>query len=388
MDLSDIINQLGEDREQYFNAIAPPVIQTSNFRFRNCDEMHRKLANETEETLYTRGNNPTVDILRKKIAALEHTADALIFASGSAAISAAVISHVASGDHVICIDRPYSWTRHLLTVLLPRFGVETTFVDGKDIRNFETAIRPKTRLIYLESPNTFLLELQDLEAVSRLAARQGIITLIDNSCAGPLYQNPADFGIDLVIHSASKYIGGHSDLVAGLVCGSKESIRRIHRSELMTLGAVISPWNAWLMIRSLRTLDLRMERISSNALKVAGFLAQHPGVRCLHYPFHPSHPQYSLALSQMKGGPGLMTIELNTDTMRGVKNFCDALSKFLLAVSWGGHESLVLPVYTTLKDTEDPTSDPAFRLVRLYTGLEDARILIADLEQAFEKLKH
>jgi cystathionine beta-lyase/cystathionine gamma-synthase len=385
MDLSHILTHLGEDREDYFNAVAPPVMQTSNFRFRDTAEMQSLLKNETEEILYTRGNNPTVEILRKKMAALEHTEDALIFASGSAGIAASVIANVEAGDHVVCVEHPYSWTYNLLTRFLPRFGVTATFVDGRSISNFENALQPNTRIIFLESPNTFLLELQDLEAVSKLAKKHGILTMIDNSCAGPLYQNPADLGIDIVMHSASKYIGGHSDIVAGVVCGSHEMMQKIHRSELMTLGAIISPWNAWLMIRSLRTLELRMDRISENAIKVAAFLENHEAIAKLHYPFSSKNPQKDLALKQMKKGTGLMTIELKANKSQQVATFCESLQRFLLAVSWGGHESLVLPVFTTFKEEGPVENNPEFKLVRLYIGLEDADALIEDLGQSLQK---
>ena len=384
MELSEIINSLGEDREEYFNAVAPPVIQTSNFRFRNTTEMQRMLANETEEVLYTRGNNPTVDILRKKLAALEHTEDALVFASGSGAIAAAVIANVAHGDHVICVEQCYSWTRNLLERFLPRFGVQCTFVDGSNLSDFSKALQPTTRLIFLESPTTFMLQLQDIKAVTAWAKKNRLITMIDNSCAGPLFQHPADMGVDVVIHSATKYIGGHSDVVAGIVCGTHEMMQKIHASELMTLGAVISPWNAWLLIRSLRTLEVRMNRISDSALKIAAFLENHPAVKTLHFPFSSSNPRLELAKQQMLKPTGLMTIELNTDDIDKVRRFCESLKCFILAVSWGGLESLALPVFTTFKG-DIPEHAPGINLVRLYIGLEDAALLQDDLDQA---LKH
>jgi cystathionine beta-lyase/cystathionine gamma-synthase len=385
MELSEIINSLGEDREEYFNAIAPPVIQTSNFRFRDTTEMQRMLANETEEVLYTRGNNPTVEILRKKLAALEHTEDALVFASGSAAIAAAVIANVNNGDHVICVEQCYSWTRNLLERFLPRFGVCCTFVDGRNLSDFREALQPSTRLVFLESPTTFMLQLQDIRAVADWAKKHGLITMIDNSCAGPLFQHPADMGVDVVIHSASKYIGGHSDVIAGIVCGSHAMMQNIHAGELMTLGAVISPWNAWLLIRSLRTLEVRMNHISDSALKIAGFLEQHPAVKKLHYPFSNSNPQRELAKQQMLKPTGLMTIELNTNEIEKVKRFCESLKHFILAVSWGGHESLVLPVFTTFKG-EMKEEVPGMNLVRLYIGLEDASLLQQDLDQALQQI--
>src|SRR5512138_1086929 len=243
-DLSFIINHLGEERENYYNAITPPIFQTSNFAFRNVDELRKAINDEKNSHIYSRGNNPTIDILCKKIAALEETDEALAFASGMAAISSALISFVNSGDHIVCVRNNYSWTNMMMTKFLPRFGVETTFVDGRVTDNFSKALRKNTRVIYLESPNSITFELQDIEAVAAIARERGITTLIDNSYSSPLTQSPATMGIDIVLHSASKYLGGHSDIVAGMVCGSAENISRIFKNEYMGLGGIISPFNA------------------------------------------------------------------------------------------------------------------------------------------------
>ena len=199
MDISYILNELGEERSNYFNAIAPPIIQTSNFTFPDIDTMRGMLAQEFESHLYTRGNNPTVEILRKKLAALDGAEDALVLASGSAAIASAVIANVSQGDHIVSVAKPYSWTTRLMQDFLPRFGVTTTFVDGTDVSNFEKALQPNTKLIYLESPNTFTFELQDLVAVAALAKSRGIVTMVDNSYSTPLFQQPIQLGIDLWI---------------------------------------------------------------------------------------------------------------------------------------------------------------------------------------------
>ena len=199
MHLSEILTHLGGDRDQYFNAVAPPVIQTSNFAFKNLSDFRKAFSNELTHHIYSRGNNPTVQILRKKIAAMEGAEDALVFSSGCSAISLAVVANVKAGDHIICVNNPYSWTQTLLTQFLPRFGVSHTFVDGRDIHEIEAAIRPNTRLLYLESPNSLTFECQDLEACAKLAKANDIITCIDNSYASPLYQNPIKWGIDIVI---------------------------------------------------------------------------------------------------------------------------------------------------------------------------------------------
>jgi cystathionine beta-lyase len=386
MDLSEILNHLGEDRSSYFNAVSPPIIQSSNFCYSTVKAMRNALSNEFTHHVYTRGNNPTVEILRKKLAALEGAEDALVTASGSAAISYAVIANLKTGDHVICVRKPYTWTNTLLNQLLPRFGVETTMVDGRVAENFRNAIRPDTRIIYLESPNSVLFEMQDLRAVSDIAREHNILTIIDNSYGTPLYQKPLEMGIDLVVHTATKYLAGHSDVVAGVICGSKEMMQKIFTTELMTLGGVISPHDAWLMIRGMRTLHLRLRQSSGSALKVADYLANHPKVENVLFPFHPSHPQYELATRQMTGCSGMFSIILKADSPEEVEQFCESLKYFLLAVSWGGYESLVFPAVAMFDQGSASQSDVPWNLVRLYIGLEDPEMLIKDLGNALGKL--
>lgn len=282
--LSEIINHLGEDRDKNQNAVAPPLYQTSNFCFPDVASMRASLKKEFELPFYTRGVNPTVSTLRTKIAALAGAEDALVFASGSAAIAAAVLSVVKAGDHVICVQKPYSWTKHLLSEYLNRFSVTCTFVDGKDPNNFRNAIQDSTVLIYLESPNSITFELQDIEAVTSIAKEHKITTILDNSFSTPFNQKAIELGVDISVHSGSKYFGGHSDLVAGILCSSSARIDRIFAEEYMTLGAIISPHEAWLMLRSLRTMPLRIERARTSTLEVANFLDQHPKVNKVVYP--------------------------------------------------------------------------------------------------------
>jgi cystathionine beta-lyase/cystathionine gamma-synthase len=385
MDLSYILNELGEDRELYFNAVAPPIVQTSNFAFPSVGEMRASLQGEYHRHAYSRGNNPTVEMLRKKLAALEGAEDALVFASGSAAISATIAAHVKAGDHVVSVAKPYSWTAGLMRDWLPRFGVSVTFVDGTQVAHFEEALWPETRVIYLESPNSFTFDLQDIAAVARLAKARGIVTMIDNSYASPLYQQPLAMGIDLVLHSASKYLGGHSDVVAGVVCGSTARMQQIFAGEYMTFGAIIAPFNAWLLLRGLRTLPLRLERSGQTARQVMAYLEKHPRVQRIIYPLLPSHPQYELARKQMKGAGGLFTMALHADSVEQVEAFCNGLKRFLLAVSWGGHESLVFPACASY-DPRTAGKGASFNLIRLYVGLEEPKILIADLENAFRQV--
>jgi len=383
MHLSEILNHLGEDRELYFNAVSPPVIQSSNFAFPTLDSFRQAFVNELEHTVYTRGNNPTVAILRKKLAALERAEDCLVFSSGSAAVTTAVLSQVSAGDHVVCVEAPYSWTKTLLTKLLPRFGVSHTFVDGRDVANIERALQPNTKLLYLESPNSMTYELQDLAACAALARSRGIVTCIDNSYCSPIFQRPIELGIDMVVHSGTKYFNGHSDVVVGVLCSSNSIIQKVFDLEYMTLGGILSPHDAALVIRGLRTLDLRVRRSAESALKIAQYLEQHPKVSRVLYPGLPSFPQYELAQRQMDRGGGLLSVYLNMETIEEVEAWFHRLKRFLLAVSWGGHESLVLPTAGFYKIPGRPDSPHPWNLVRFYIGLEDVDWLIEDLEQAW-----
>lgn len=384
MDLSYILNELGEERENYFNAVAPPIIQTSNFTFKNVADFREALSDEYYALLYSRGNNPTVDILRKKLAALDGAEDALVFGSGIASIVTPILSLLNQGDHVVSVAKPYSWTIKLFERLLPKFGITTTFVDGTKVENFEQAIQSNTKLIYLESPNTFTYELQDIPAVVALAKRKNLLTMIDNSYCSPLNQQPFNMGVDLVAQSATKFLAGHSDVVAGVVTGSKAMIKKIFDAEFLNIGGNISPMNAWLMIRGLRTLPLRLQRICDSTKKVVAYLEHHPKVEKVIFPFHPSFPQYDLAKKQMKDAGGLFSIVLKVNTVDQVEKFCNSLKHILLAVSWGGHESLAIPAVVGFKPEEFDANNSTHRLVRLYIGLEDPDYLIADLKQALE----
>jgi len=385
LDLSHLLNHLGEDRERGFDAVVPPIVQSGNFTYPTVAEMRRTVQHEFDRPLYTRGFNPTVAMVRRKIAALEHAEDALLFSSGSAAIAAAVIGFVKAGDHIVCVHKPYSWTRKLLVELLARFDVAHTFVDGTDPENFRRAVRPNTTFFITESPNSLTFELQDLAAVAAIARGNGIVTLCDNSYNSPLFQNPIDLGIDMVAHSATKYLNGHSDVVAGALAGSAKHMRQVMAREFMTLGAAPSPHDAWLLMRGLRTLELRVNRSADSAEQVARFLEAHPKVKRVHWPGLESHPQHALAKRQMKRVAGLMTIELDAPDEEAVERFCDNLRTFLIAVSWGGYESLQWPV-CALKGPSGYYTDLPFTMVRLYIGLEDPKALIADLENALARM--
>jgi len=383
-DWNYILNHLAEEKENYFNAISPPVIQSSNFAFASLDAFRTAISNELENTIYTRGNNPTVNILRKKLAALEGTDDALVLSSGAAAIAVAIISQVSAGDHIVCVESPYSWTYTLLTKLLPRFGVTASFVDGKSLDDIEKAIQPNTKLLYLESPNTFYFDLQDLKACADLAKQHNLKTIIDNSYCSPYFQNPANYGIGIIVHSVTKYINGHSDVVAGVICGSKADIKKIFDLEYMTLGAIISPHDASLIIRGIRTLPLRLKQSHDSAMKILAFLKSHPKIEKIIYPYDVDFPQYDLAQRQMRGAGGLMSFFIKADTIEKAEQFFNALKCFQLAVSWGGHESLIMPMvaFYNVEGRDQPATP--WNMVRIYIGLEDPEWLIEDIKQALE----
>lgn len=386
MDVSYIINELGEDRENYFNAIAPPIIQTSNFKFETVADLRKAFEDEMAGYLYSRGINPTVDILRKKLAALDGAEDCLVFNSGAAAIFAGVFANVKAGDHIVSVAKPYTWAQKTFEVILPRFGVTTTYVDGRRAENYFEATKPNTTFYYLESPNSWDFALQDIKSIAAYAKQKGILTMIDNSYCGPLYQQPIPMGIDMAMQTATKYIGGHSDTLGGVLSGSKAMIKKIFDSEYLNVGSGIQPFNAWMLIRGLRTWPARFKQITQSTNEVVSFLKQHPKVEKIIFPFDESFPQYELAKKQMTGACGLFTFAVKAKTINEVEIFCNSLKHIMMAVSWGGHESLVIPKCSGLQPSEFDPSNIEHRYIRMYVGLEEPGYLIKDLEQALAKI--
>jgi cystathionine beta-lyase/cystathionine gamma-synthase len=385
-DLSYIINELAEERENYFNAIAPPIMQTSNFAFKKVADLRKAFEDEMGGYLYSRGLNPTTDILRKKLAALDGAEDCLVFGSGAAAIFAGVLANVKGGDHIVSVRSPYTWAQRMFDVILPRFGITTTYVDGRETKNFEEALKPYTTFIYLESPNSWTYEMQNLKEVVSLAQSKNIITMIDNSYCTPLYQRPIELGIDLSMQTATKYISGHSDTLGGVLSGSKQMMKRVFDSEYLNVGSGISPFNAWLLIRGLRTLPARLEKITRTTNEVISFLKSHSKIDRIIFPFDETFPQYALAKEQMSGACGLFTFTLKNGTMESISNFCESLKHFFMAVSWGGHESLVLPKCAGILPQDFDPGNIEHQYIRMYTGLEEPSYLVADLEQALAKV--
>jgi len=363
--------------ERHQGAVVMPIYQNSLFTFRDYESFDRASAGtEGDIPVYTRGHNPTVQQLEARIAALQGGEKARCFGSGMAAISTAILAHVSAGDHIVCVDQVYGPTRELLSAFLSRYGVETTYVDGACTEAVERAVRPNTKLIYLESPTTMTFRLQDLRACADIAKRAGAVTVIDNTWATPCLQNPFEFGIDYVAHSISKYIGGHSDVVGGVLIGSEEGMRRINAHEYLLFGGIMAPQSASLVMRGLRTLPLRLERAETSGLAVAKFIESLAFVKKVNHPGLDSHPQRELARRQMSGSSSLFSFEtdLPSDVM---KAWASRLTYFRIGVSWGGYESLISvprlgPGYESVEGA----------LVRVYVGLEHPDVLIQDIVKA------
>jgi methionine-gamma-lyase len=365
--------------------VSPPIHQTAPFSADSDDDFAEMSNTPRHPRNYTRDGNPTFHRVEAVVAALEGAEAALLLASGMGAISTTVLSLVGHGDHVIAQKTHYMGTAQLLSSFLPRFGVSVTLVDQADPQAFEQAIRPETTLILIETPANPLLTLTDLEAVATLARARGIRTLCDSTIATPINQNPIRWGIDLVVHSATKYLGGHHDLLAGVVCGRRELIQTIWHGSV-ALGPVPDPFAAWLLLRGLRTLPLRVGRQNQTALAVAQFLAEHPAVGAVHYPGLACHPQHALAQRQMPGGfGGLMSFEMKGG-FTAAQAFMNHMQLPKRAVSFGGFESLATQPGAMWRGSigEDKATEAGITagLIRLSIGLEHPEDLIADLNQA------
>ncbi len=371
---------VAHDGEQAFEAVVPPIVQTSLFTFRNVAEMVETYAGRKSRNVYSRTTNPTVTAFEQKIAALEAADDAIGFPSGMAAISGAVLSLVKPGDRILCVRHVYPDAYRLFEGFLKSWGVTTTYVDGRDLTAVAAAL-PGSTIFYMESPTSWTMEAHDIGALAALAKTHGVTTLVDNSWATPVFQRPITLGVDLVLHSASKYIGGHSDTVAGVVAGSKPLIDQIRRNICPYIGAKLAPFEAWLLLRGLRTLPARLEAHGASARVMAARLAEHPMVTAVHY------PGLTRALPPgLLGTTGLFSFEAHPNL--DIPAFCDALNYFKLGVSWGGHESLVVPALVTRVQAAGPNSAVDFgvpeRMVRLHVGLEGTEALWGDLARGFE----
>ncbi|HEY8314444.1 MAG TPA: aminotransferase class I/II-fold pyridoxal phosphate-dependent enzyme [Candidatus Baltobacteraceae bacterium] len=366
------------------DAVAPPIYQTSTFRADSAEQFDEMARTPRHERFYTRYGNPTLAQVEALLAKLEGMEAALVTASGMAAISVAVLAMVRAGDHIVAQRDLYGGTTSLLKNWLPRFGVEATFVDQTQPQAFAEAIRANTRAIVLETPSNPLLRITDLRAVTAIAHERGITTIADNTFATPYNQRPADFGVDLVVHSATKYLNGHSDVIAGAIAGSRERVNACWEA-MIVLGAVLGPIDAWLVLRGLRTLAVRMERHNRTAQRVAEMLAGHPAVSAVAYPGLTSHPQHDLARAQMRGFGGIVSFEV-AGGYDAAQRVLARVQMPLRAASVGGVESLIVHPAAMWGGIIDAgalaESGVGPSLIRLSVGLENEDDLLDDLDRA------
>ncbi|HTZ53485.1 MAG TPA: aminotransferase class I/II-fold pyridoxal phosphate-dependent enzyme [Candidatus Acidoferrum sp.] len=368
-------------------AVTPPIYQTSTFAFDDADAMAAAARTPTFERFYTRYGNPNHGAVERILAAIEGGEAAMVSASGMGAIASTAIALTEAGAHVIAQRMTYDGTRALFNDVLGRFGVEVSFVDQHDTAAFQAALRPNTKLVMLESPSNPLLGITDIAAVARIAREAGALVSIDNTVATPINQRPIELGVDVVLHSATKYLGGHSDLIAGVVVASRALVARIWETHHI-LGSTLGPFDAWLLLRGLRTLEMRVERHNQNALAVARAMDAHPRVSRVYYPGLESHPGADIARRQMRGFGGLVSIEID-GTFEDARRVIDRLKLFHSAASLGGVESLVAQPATMWPNSSTSADARAMgiipSLLRLSIGVERSEDLIADLDQALQR---
>jgi len=370
-------------------AVTQPIWQSSTFEFPQPGDVAEAATAYHPQTFYTRYGNPNFSACEEALAQLEGGEAALVTGSGMGAIMLVFLGLLKSGDHLVAQKTHYVGTMKALQVWLPRYGIETTLVDQTDIDQFRSALRPNTRLIYIETPTNPTLTLTDIAAVVELARERGLLTCMDNTFATPLNQTPLELGVDLVVHSATKYLGGHSDVTAGAVIGTADRIGELWHA-LIIHGMILHPFEAWLLARGLQTLPFRVERQNANARMLAEALGNHPAVERIYYPGLPSHPQHELAKRQMRGFGGMVVFEL-AGGFETAKAFIENLKLTRLAVSLGGSETLAVHaasmIHARLTAEERAAAGISDKLIRVSVGLEDPEDIVADFEQALGKAK-
>ncbi len=381
----------GEERPKPYGALTTPIVQTSTYAFRDTAEilefMHSKEDGGTpSRDEYGRYGNPTQRAAEAKIAALEGGERALLFGSGMAAVTTALLALLSRGDHVVLVTGCYRRTYEFVTTYLPRWGIEATLVEIDRPDEWRAAIRPSTRLFLTETPTNPYLRVINLQQMVALAQEHGIITAVDSTFATPINLRPLEYGVDLVIHSATKYLGGHNDLLAGAVVGSGEVIAKIEETRGV-LGSIISPHDSYLLLRGLKTLALRVQRHNENGERVARFLTQHPAVRRVYYPSLPDHPDHEVAERQMSGFGGVVSFEIDGDFERAAR-FIDNLRLPYIGPTLGGVESIAeqMVAFLSLDRAEWQDAGLSESLIRYALGIEDADDIIADLKQALDRI--
>jgi len=377
----------GEPRKKYADSLTTPIIQTSTYTFRNSKAIEDYTKKGKEHFEYGRYGNPTAKIAEARMADLEGAEDCVVFSSGMSAITTTILSLVQSGDHIVITDDSYKKTLEFCKLYLKQFAIECTIVPFGDYQVLEKAIRKNTRFIFSESPTNPYLNIFDLVRLKKIADKHKVLTLIDSTFSTPVNQRPIEFGMDLVLQSATKYLGGHNDILAGAVLGRKElieKVRNLHKS----MGGTIDPHCCYLLLRGLKTFPLRVRQQNESALLVARFLENHPRIKRVYYPFLESHPHYRIAREQMTGGGGVVTFDIKGN-INAAKRFMDALKLCYIGPSLGGVETLIThPAmvsyydYSRKKRYELGLTDTLFRLA---VGIEDVEDIIADLDQALAK---
>jgi cystathionine beta-lyase/cystathionine gamma-synthase len=376
--LGTLLAHFGED-EKLEGAVTPPIFQNSLFLFDHAEDLFKSMSNMHGAPYhYSRISNPTLDIVENKLAKLEGTEAAKVLGSGMAALSVALMSNLEQGSHMVVVDTAYGPVRSDLANYLKKFGVSMTLVDGRDPSEVIDAFRPETTALYLESPSSILMRLQDIDAITAETRQRKISTVFDNTYNTPVHFQPAAHGIDLVCHSATKYLGGHSDLTAGVICGSRERIDRITRQEINVLGNILHPFQAWLLHRGMRTLKVRIKAHEATANTVAAFIESLPEVELVNHISLASYPQKKLYEQMLTGSGGLFSFQPKVQERARIMEFCDSLKLFGRGVSWGGFESLVVPINSRTITNPNPTW-----VIRLYCGLEEPEDLIRDIRDAF-----
>lgn len=370
-------------------AVVSPVVPAVAYAFSDADAAAACVAGEREGTYYGRYGNPTILTLETKIASLENGEAALGVSSGMAAISAALLAFLKQGDHVVCTRDVYGGSHKFLTTLAPRYGISADFVDCTDLEAVERAFLPQTRVLYLETPSNPCLTVLDIEALARLAHAHSITVIVDNTFMTPYLQRPLELGADVVVHSATKYLNGHGDVIAGFIVGKRESINFMRKHIMGDLGQNLNAWDAFLILRGLKTLGLRVRQHCQNAEAVARYLAEHPAISRVYYPGLSSHPQHELAKRQMAGMGGIVSFEVKGG-YEAAKSFINALCLAMISFSLGDPETLVQHpasmTHFSIPAEERVKFNITDGLIRLSTGLEDAKDIIADLEQALSQL--
>lgn len=385
--INTVLCHYGEESAKKFGSVVPPIYQNSLFTFEKWDSLVEAFSSPDDSYIYTRGNNPSVEVVENKIAKICKGEKARLFSSGMGAISSVLMHCLNNGDHVIVAKNVYSTTSNFIkNYLTLKFNITYSIIEDTDIEVIKSLINDKTKAIYLESPTSKLLTMYDISKITELAKERNIKTIIDNTWATPVFFNPLQLGIDFEIHSCSKYIGGHSDIVAGVVIATEKEINAISHEELSFLGAKIAPFEAWLIMRSLRTLPLRMRQHFESAVEVTNFLENHKCVREVFYPALKSSQYHDLWKKQMSGAAGVFAFNLNTNNVDNIIAFINKLKIFKIGISWGGHESLVyatsisnLEAVKAQKKTEFPLG-----MIRLSIGLENVEDLIEDLREALK----